>query len=160
MPPELINEIALGYADHQRCVSVPRAQQTLAERIAVTSALERLNILREKARNEFAASRELIVAKKAFGLDQLRRGSNVPLAHECPYPQSMGEIDHPDFFREPRSPFRPAAILSHIGSGFPQSSLQQFAAQHGLQFELLPFSWYCPTYTAALFRRHDDELLW
>src|SRR5215472_9832404 len=109
MTPELINEIALAYDHHQRGVSVPRAQRTLAERIEASSAFERLNVLREKALEEFAASRGWIVAKKSFGLGQLGRGSNVPRAYESPYPQSMGEIDHPDFFREPRSPFPPAA---------------------------------------------------
>ena len=156
---ELLNEIALAHADYQRRVSVSRDQRTPAERIEAAAARERLDTLREKARKELAASRGWIVAKKPFGLDQLQRGSSVPRAYECPYPQSMGEIDHPVFFREPRSPFRPAAILSHLGFGFTPPCLQQFAARHVLQLELLPFSWYCPGYTAALFTRHDDPLL-
>lgn len=98
------------------------------------------------ARNAFctrlALDRGWSMAKTDFSLAQLvegRAGSNgmSDYVREC---DSL--IDHPEFFRHPHRPYRPAAILSH--SYRPAEAVVAYAEANGASAEVLPWSWYYP----------------
>ena len=99
-------------------------------------------------RKLFAASRGWIIAKHGFSLRQLLTATHGRSWYDYRGESWHPEIDHPEFYRLPTRPWRPAAILSH--SYAPQAQLLAFAAEHGLAAEFLDQSWYYPGATTAV----------
>lgn len=105
--------------------------------------------LRAEAREQFARSRGWTLAQTSFSIDQLvagRSGRHLPTDYDrhSLYPW----VDHPEYFRHPRPPYRPAAILTHAYC--PAEEVQRWAAEHGLAAEVLAWSWYYPGYASAV----------
>lgn len=100
------------------------------------------------ARTLFAESRGWIVGKHGFSLRQLLTATHGRSWYDYRGESWHPEIDHPEFYRLPRRPWRPAAILSH--SYAPPAQIVTFAAEHGLAVEFLDASWYYPGATTAV----------
>jgi len=100
--------------------------------------------------HEFAAVRGWLVAKHPFSVDQLKQAR-----HARHFPADFGgfsydcsSFDHPEWFRWPGKPYRPAAIAVHVyAKNF--DACQVVADREGLNFEELPWSWYWPCETLA-----------
>lgn len=113
--------------------------------------------LRARLLSELASTRGWIVAKSHFTFDELatgrrregRRGRDDSAFDEHQL------LDHVERFREPRRPFRPAALLTHSYRGEEaRPELEAMAHRAGLAVEILPWSWYYPHWcVAALFTR-------
>ena len=152
---------ASSTAVHDAAVRRERARRALppgiySRRDPTYRALDRdyriaLDVYRQHvavARKTFAVSRGWIVAKHCFSLRQLLTATHgrswYDYRGECWHP----EIDHPEFYRLPTRPWRPAAILSH--SYAPPAQLLSFAVENGLAVEFLDASWYYPGATTAV----------
>ena len=99
------------------------------------------------ARKLFAESRGWTIGKH-FTLRMLRAGSPGRTRADY-YGESLHPvIDHAEYFRLPRRPWRPGAILSHTYA--PPAQILTFAAEHGLAVEFLDASWYFPGATTAV----------
>lgn len=129
-----------------------RAAPTVAALRAAREASEALEAAKAVEREAFATSRGWRRSNRSFTVGQLRSGHNVRRWNDpgwIPTP-----IDHPEYFRQARCPWRPVAIVSHEYSPFASSLA--LAAREGLRAELLPASWYFPgqsravLYTASL----------
>ena len=99
------------------------------------------------ARKLFAESRGWTIGKH-FTLRMLRAGSPGRTRDDYLGESLHPVIDHAEYFRLPRRPWRPAAILSHTYA--PPAQIVTFAAEHGLAVEFLDASWYYPGATMAV----------
>jgi len=119
--------------------------------------------LRRDLIRDFASERHWIVARTEFSLGQLvegRPGRNLDSDYWYTRliindrHQYFGHdlIDHCEYFRQPKRPYRPAALLTHCYS--TRETMAQEADTAGLNIEFLPWSWYyVDNCTAALLTR-------
>ena len=151
---------ASSTAVHDAAVRLERARRALppgiySRRDPTYRALDRdyriaLDVYRQHvavARKTFAVSRGWTIGKH-FTLRMLRAGSPGRTRADY-YGESLHPvIDHAEYFRLPRRPWRPTAILSHTYA--PPAQIVTFAAEHGLAVEFLDASWYYPGATMAV----------
>ena len=151
---------ASSTAVHDASVRLERARRALppgiySRRDPTYRALDRdyriaLDVYRQHvavARKTFAVSRGWTIGKH-FTLRMLRAGSPGRTRDDYRGESWHPEIDHPEFYRLPRRPWRPAAILSHTYA--PRAQIVTFAAENGLAVEFLDASWYYPGATTAV----------
>jgi hypothetical protein len=121
-------------------------------------AREELRAVRDQLRSDFARQRGWLEAKTDFSLRQLRAGhagryTDRDHIEACAIDHPW--IDHPEHFRWPTRPYRPAAIITHAYTS--PDDLTQYAAEHDLGIEFLPWSWYYPGHcTAAALTRKSN----
>jgi hypothetical protein len=115
--------------------------QAWQDRHALTQARERL-------RQDFAASRGWIMARTSFTAQRLAAGHNGSLRDESWSHRSAHVIDHPECFREPTRPYRPAALITHTYG--TAEEVHSYAQALGLIAETLAWSWYYPGQCAAV----------
>lgn len=135
------------YAEIQRLLDamnsachVEYAARTSAARHAARAAQHKLFAARVAMRDKFAAQHGWVYSASHFTIDQLKRGSTRArrgdwIYRACP-------MDHIEYFRFAKRPWRPVAILSHEYSSFEYS--QALATKYGITATLLPASWYSP----------------
>ena len=151
---------ASSTAAHDAAVRRERARRALApgiysRRDPTFRALDReYRIARDVYREHLAVARKLFAESrgwtigKHFTLRMLRAGSPGRTRADY-YGESLHPvIDHAEYFRLPRRPWRPGAILSHTYA--PPAQILTFAAEHGLAVEFLDASWYFPGATTAV----------
>ncbi|MDA8348206.1 MAG: hypothetical protein M0038_05285 [Pseudomonadota bacterium] len=112
-------------------------------RLALSEYRQRVTVVRRL----FAASRGWTIGKH-FTIRMLRAGSPGRTRDDYRGESLHPVIDHPEYFRLPVRPWRPAAILSH--SYVPREQILTFAADRGLDAEFLESSWYYPGGTTAV----------
>ena len=133
-------------AMHSAC-NVEQAVRTPATRHTARAAQDELIAARETMRDKFAAQHGWIYSERGFTNDQLRRGSTQARRGDCWHACPM---DHREYFRLAKRPWRPAAIVSHEYSSFEYS--QALATKYGITATMLPASWYSPeTANAVLY---------
>lgn len=113
--------------------------------------------LKEQIDAAFADSRGWILAKSPFTLEALKRGATTRRDGDWginEYP----ELDHVEYFREPARPYRPAGVITHAYT--TPDAVIACARSHGLQCEVLPWSWHYPgaCVAAVLTRRAGTEV--
>ena len=151
---------ASSTAVHDAAVRLERARRALppgiySRRDPTYRALDRdYRIARGVYREHLAVARKLFAESrgwtigKHFTLRMLRAGSPGRTRADY-YGESLHPvIDHAEYFRLPRRPWRPGAILSHTYA--PPAQILTFAAEHGLAVEFLDASWYFPGATTAV----------
>lgn len=135
----------------QRDLSYTGREGALGRRLSIE-----MDGIQERFSRDLATTRGWTPARSHFTFDELatgRRREHGQFRRQLIEPDH-GLIDHPERFREPHRPFRPAAILTHSYSGGDPAPLLKLAASSGLAVEILPWSWYFPgACTAALFTR-------
>jgi hypothetical protein len=139
MTPEYAEIQRLRDAMNSACY-LEQAAPTPASRRAARAAQDELFAKRATVRNTFAAQHGWVCSARHFTIDQLRRGSTRArrrdwICYDCP-------MDHREYFRLAKRPWRPVAILSHEYSSFEYS--QALATKYGITATLLPASWYSP----------------
>ena len=122
-------------------------------RCALRGAQAALSDAQRRIVAEFSHEQGWQIARHIFSTAQLaqgRPGRNFP----GDYAGYDGRaIDHPDFFRLPTRPFRPAGIVVHVY--LPDFEIcHAYAQEWGILFEPLPWSWYYPDGTNAGVFRH------
>ena len=151
---------ASSTAVHDAAVRRERARRALSpgiysRRDPTYRALDRdyriaLDVYRQHvavARKTFAVSRGWTIGKH-FTLRMLRAGSPGRTRDDY-YGESLHPvIDHAEYFRLPRRPWRPVATISHTYA--PPAQILTFAAEHGLAVEFLDASWYYPGATMSV----------
>ncbi len=151
---------ASSAAAHDASVRRERARRVLARGISgrddpTYRALDREYLIARDVysahlavvRKLFAESRGWTPGKR-FTLRMLRAGSPGRTRDDY-YGESFHPvIDHAEYFRLPRRPWRPAAIVSHTYA--PPAQILTFAAEHGLAAEFLEQSWYFAGATTAV----------
>jgi hypothetical protein len=118
------------------------------DRAARSAAWNEIYRIREAHREEFARSRGWICARTSFSVEQLREGRHGRFRVEDYGNQYQPIVDHAEHYRWPVRPFRPAAIVTH--SYAPADAVVRWAAEHGLEAEVLPWSWYFPGHATAV----------
>lgn len=162
-PPEKRStQIDFGEPTRQRLLDLLQRERDLDNGPAVPRRMLELQQVRQEIERIRAGLHRFVatehgwtVGQKPFDLSELthgrrRRQVSIGASH-------FPEIDHPDYFREPVRPFRPAAVLSH--SYAPKEKIVAFAHVHGLCVEFLPWPWYLPggCNAALLTKRDQDE---
>ncbi len=139
MTPEYAEIQRLRDVMNSAC-QVEYAARTSAARHAARAAQIELFAARVAMRDKFAAQHGWVFAASLFTIDQLRRGSTRARRGDCIF--NACPMDHREYFRLARRPWRPVAILSHEYSSFEYS--QALATKYGITATLLPTSWYSP----------------
>jgi hypothetical protein len=139
MTPEYAGIQRLLDAVHAAC-RADYAARTSSTRLAVRAAKNELNAARAAMRACFAAEHGWVYSERIFTLDQLRRGSTQ--ARRGDYDFRALSMEHLEYFRISKRPWRPAVILSHEYGPFESS--QAIALKQGLTATLLTTSWYSP----------------
>jgi hypothetical protein len=141
------------YAEIQRLLDAMHAAcgghnvaRTAAARQFVRATQDELNSARAAARGSFASKHGWVYSERAFTLDQLRRGSTQARRGDCGF--RVSPMDHVEYFRLAKRPWRPVAILSHEYGLFEDS--QALATEYGITAALLPTSWYSPDRAKAV----------
>jgi hypothetical protein len=106
-----------------------------------------VDVARAAMRERFAAEHCWVHSKRGFTLDQLRRGSTCRRYTDDDR-FSYHPMDHVEYFRLARRPYRPVAILSHEYTSIECS--QELALELGITATLLPASWYSPLHANAV----------
>ena len=117
-----------------------------AARIAAREASEKLDAARLIKRKVFAASRGWRMAQRPFTIAELRARHDVVRDDE--YHWQLPPMDHVEYYRLDRRPWRPVAIVSHEYSDFCNSVAM--ASREALSAELLSASWYFPEHCRAV----------
>ncbi|HWG75803.1 MAG TPA: hypothetical protein VN660_03320 [Steroidobacteraceae bacterium] len=124
----------------------------LADWNAYQRAVQAVNDERSRLREAFARAHGWRISLSGFSVDQLRTGRTARRWNEFSY--YRGVIDHPDYFRTPGKPSRPAAIITHTYASLDDCI--EFTAGESITAKLLPESWYYPGGTiAVLFTKNE-----
>jgi hypothetical protein len=142
MTSECATILRLLEAKHAAC-DVDRVARTPASRYAVCLAAEKLRAAQVAMRDDFGAQHGWVYTERDFTLDQLRRGS-TQRRRDDDYAFLRPPMDHVEYFRFVKRPWRPAAILSHDYEPFESGKALALARDYGLTATLLPNSWYWP----------------
>lgn len=132
--------------------------RTPENRWAAHAARDELRRYRDHLRSLFAAQRSW-QRGKWFTLLQLSEGHARRLLRHIgwqPKPQfGLCAIDHPECYRINQRPYRPAGMIVHVyGPSF--DPCYELAADLGIEFEPLAWSWYSPKTLAGVYtnRKH------
>ena len=110
------------------------------------------DVARRRQMDAFATTRQWQVGKE-FSLLQLVDGRQAARFKDYEWwgvqfiKISRLAFDHADYFRESRAPYRPAGVVVHLYTFIADPAHQhakKLAAQYGLKFQVLPWSWYFP----------------
>jgi hypothetical protein len=134
------------------CQDGPQTRSKLRRALEASEAATAAKVA---VRDAFAAERGWRFSAGSFTFAQLRTGSNVRRRGD--YRTQAHPIDHPEYFRLAKRPWRPVAIVSHEYAPFRDAL--DLAAREELTAELLQESWYSPGHCNAVLYTARLELL-